>query len=187
MTADPPEGFTRMDKSSGSAKQGKARRALFYSLFCLHKAIRIPLTLLAWLFLVHFLLQFVHARKDGKSLPERVQMATAIVQIPIEEAARIDMRYEFRNLQIDLMPLVLVTGFFLIRWRTSSIYKLLESKLKGTTPEPVLPGSWSPSRAATAGSRPEPVPAFRARGGGEPAAGHFELYSFWGGRQPSRG
>ena len=176
-----------MDKSPGSARQGKARRVLFYSLFCLHKAIRIPLTLLVWLFLVHFLLQFVHARKDGKSLPERVQLATALVQTPIEEAARIDMRYEFRHLKIDLMPLVLLTGFFLMRWRTNSLYARLERKLKGQAPELVPPGSWNTSGAAAAGSQSEAVPAFRARGGEEPVPGHFEVYSFWGRRQPSRG
>ncbi len=174
-----------MAKALSSAKPGKTQRVIYYSVFSLHKMMRIPLTLLAWVFLVHFLLQFVHARKDGRSLPERVQAATALIQAPIEEAARIDMRYELRSLKFDLMPLVLATGFFLIRWRTNSLYKRLARKLNGPALEPALPPSWSPAHEATARSSSATVAAFPGTGG--PASGQFELYSFWGGRQPSRG
>lgn len=133
-----------MDANGHHRGAGRVRLVLRHFVFSVHKAIRIVLTLIIWLFLADFSLQFVHAYRNGKSLPERVHALTMVVQNPLEEVAQIDIRYRIRDLVVDFMPLVIFAGVFYIRFQMGSIYRSIESAIMG--PEQDVQQSRSSSR-----------------------------------------
>ena len=127
-----------MTEKSSFLQHKTVRRVLKGGAYGLHKVVRLALTVVIWVFLADFLLQFVHSRMDGTSLPERVHSLTAVVQIPLEMAAGIDMRYDYDGALVDLLPLVFVTAAFLVRRRVRFVYQQLDAAIHGLPPELIM-------------------------------------------------
>ena len=144
-----------MAMETSFVKGKTVRRLLGGSAFGLHVAIRLVLTVVVWVFLADFLLQFAHSRMDGKSLPERVHGVTALVQIPMEEAAGMDMRYDYNGAPVDLMPLVILTVAFFTRRRARIVYQQLRTAINGPAPEVAAVQRFMARPQPIEGSQPE--------------------------------
>ena len=125
-----------MEKPEKGEEEGEKERAYaIRATRVLRKCVAVMLTFAVWLFLAQFLLQFVHKHDDDRSLPGFVQILTDSVQVPFENALGFDLRYEFPNVAVDFMPLVIFVGLLVLRNRSDFLLAKAECKLKGVAEE----------------------------------------------------
>jgi hypothetical protein len=131
-TAEKSLAPTEFGKEGSKEDKWRRTRAYgFHSTRFLRKLISFCLTLAAWLFMVEFLLQFVHTHDNRNSMSEQVQAITDKGQAPIERVVGFDLRYKFPGATVDFMPLLIFVGLLLLRNRTDFILLRVESCFKG--------------------------------------------------------
>ena len=124
----------------------------------IRRAVRFSLTLIVFLFLADFLLQFVHARRNGNSLPERVHRITAPVMAEVEQTTQIDLRYAFRYRTVDFMPMAIFLLILLGKMPLNSLLWQVERRMNRRGPEPPPTPEESAYAPRTTPATPPPAP-----------------------------
>ncbi len=109
----------------------------YISAYYLLGTLRLAVSLVVLMFFADFCLQFVHAYKNGNSLPERVHRLTAPTQYQLEKATQVNLRYEFRYRTVDFMPLAILFFLLIAKMPVSSVYWRIQWRLKGHAPQPI--------------------------------------------------
>ena len=144
--------------SSNSQPTG-LRFYTFFFLYLILRAVRFSLTLVVFIFLADFLLQFVHARRNGNSLPERVHQITSPVLENVEQTTRVDLRYAFRYRTVDFMPMAIFLLILLGKMPINSLLWEVERRMnrRGPEPPPTPEDSAHAPRNAPATAPPAPA------------------------------